>query len=261
MTFTHLRTVRGSAGSGFQSPWTPTDVPRSQVFPCTRVMEQSKCRQCSESISLHISVRHDSPLFVTMHQALLSGFNAGRKVPCIPWSDLINDPSSWVFPECTPVGFEWRDPSKMLLGEIFRLLDHWKDREAHGLEPLIWAPSCPLLQIAEKPERHSRRSRHARALDMQDSDEEVFVLPSDTYSDEDGPLSGHQYSAQESPPAILSDEEESTDSDTNLNYNREPLSDRSADPHASPYASGCAFEQYSYALLMISSRWWGILQF
>ncbi|KAI9429894.1 hypothetical protein H4582DRAFT_2064504 [Lactarius indigo] len=47
----------------------------------------------------------------------------------IPWGSLSSDPSAWIDEECIPYDFEWKDPSKIRIDEVFRLLDHWRDRQ------------------------------------------------------------------------------------------------------------------------------------
>lgn len=80
----------------------------------------------------------------------------------IPWAKLCQDPSSWIKPECAPDEFQWADPSKIRIGDVFRLIDHWRQRQAHGLKPLIWLSSCPLLEDAEQQSEHSRSSSSSR---------------------------------------------------------------------------------------------------
>ncbi|KAF8263366.1 hypothetical protein EI94DRAFT_1704048 [Lactarius quietus] len=70
------------------------------------------------------------------------GFITGRKNQVIPWGSLVNDPLTWIPQECIPDGFEWKDPSKIQIGEIFCLLDHWRDCQDQGHVPLTWVPSC-----------------------------------------------------------------------------------------------------------------------
>ena len=84
--------------------------------------------------------------------------------------------------ECIPDGFEWKDPSKIHVGEVFRLLDHWRDREDQGLEPLVWIQTSPLFKNANP---YARPVRCPEALDPHDSDEEVFVLPDSDEPDEE----------------------------------------------------------------------------
>ena len=97
------------------------------------------------------------------------------------------DPASWMMPDCIPDGFQWKDPSKIQIGEIFRLLAHWKARQDQDLDPLIWAPTCPLMQDGNNIGRRKRVIRQMRALDPPDSDEETFVLPMSDDIDADDP--------------------------------------------------------------------------
>ena len=87
------------------------------------------------------------------------------------------NPASWMLPECIPDGFEWKDPSKIQIGEIFHLLTHWKARQDQDLDPLIWSPTCPFMQDGNTIARRTRVARRIRALDPPGSDEETFVLP------------------------------------------------------------------------------------
>ena len=91
--------------------------------------------------------------------------------------------------ECIPGGFEWKDPSKIHVGEVFHLLDHWRDREDQGLEPLVWIQTSPPFKNTNP---YARPVRCPKALDPHDSDEEMFVLPD---SDEpcQGPSHGGSY--------------------------------------------------------------------
>jgi len=114
-----------------------------------------------------------------------SGFLTGKKMQIIPWGALVKDPSSWILDESIPDGFEWKDPSKIQIGEIFRLLDHWRDRKDQGLNPIIWVPTCPLFQDMDQSSKRVWNLWQARALDPQDSDEEVFVLPLSMESDDE----------------------------------------------------------------------------
>ncbi|KAH9167727.1 hypothetical protein EDB89DRAFT_1909818 [Lactarius sanguifluus] len=95
----------------------------------------------------------------------------------IPWGSLVKDPSSWISDECTPDHFEWKDPSKIQIGEVFRILDHWRHRQDQGIGPLMWVPTSPLFDNMDDPPRHGRSVQKARTLQSQGSDEEYFVLP------------------------------------------------------------------------------------
>src|ERR1700691_2123812 len=115
----------------------------------------------------------------------LLGFVTGMAKQVIPWGTLVKDPSSWISEECFPTGFEWNNPSKIQVGEIFRLLDHWRDRQDKSLDPLIWVPTCPLFQGAEDPATRGQTLQKTRVQQLPDSDEEVFILPSSEDSDWD----------------------------------------------------------------------------
>ena len=115
-----------------------------------------------------------------------SGFMTGNKKQVIPWGSLIKDPTSWIIAECIPDGFEWKDPSKIQVGEIFRLLDHWRDREDQGLDPLAWVLTSPLFKNTDRSSKDEQAFQSAKALDPHDSDEEVFVLSdSDAFDEEE----------------------------------------------------------------------------
>jgi hypothetical protein len=77
----------------------------------------------------------------------------------IPWSKLSSDPSAWITPECFPPDFQWADPSKIRVGQVFRLLDHWRQRQKSGLAPLIWNPSCELLTDVDQLSQQVRNQR------------------------------------------------------------------------------------------------------
>ena len=121
----------------------------------------------------------------------------GKKTQVIPWETLVKDPASFIIAECIPDGFEWKDPSKIQVGEVFRLLDHWRDREDQGSQPLVWLPTSPLFADIKQSSRHAQSIRQAAALEPQDSDEEVFVLPhSDEFDEEDDGNMSHDQSHQ-----------------------------------------------------------------
>ncbi|KAI9434764.1 hypothetical protein H4582DRAFT_2059889 [Lactarius indigo] len=94
----------------------------------------------------------------------------------IPWGSLSSDPSAWIDEECIPYDFEWKDPSKIRIDEVFRLLDHWRDRQDQGIDPLMWVPTCPLFNDTKQPTIHKRNIRCARPKQSDGSDEESFDL-------------------------------------------------------------------------------------
>ena len=128
--------------------------------------------------------------------------------------------------ECYPEGFAWADPSKIHKSEVFRLLDHWRQREKDGLTPLIWNRACELFNdgeicsrtigIKKQKEAHSSSTSPDGSLpsspdpypnsDEKDSEEEDFCadlakIPS---SDSDNPesvsSSDHQSPSPSPPP-------------------------------------------------------------
>jgi hypothetical protein len=89
----------------------------------------------------------------------------------------VTNPTLWITKDCIPEGYAWNDPSKIQIDEVFRLLDHWRTQEDAGLDPLIWALTCPLLKDLENTTKTVQAGRQAQVLQPADSDEEVFVLP------------------------------------------------------------------------------------
>ncbi|KAI9430604.1 hypothetical protein H4582DRAFT_2063619 [Lactarius indigo] len=94
----------------------------------------------------------------------------------IPWGSLSSDPSAWIDEECIPYDFEWKDPSKIRIDEVFCLLDHWRDRQDQGIDPLMWVPTCPLFNDTKQPTIHKRNIRRAQPKQSDGSDEESFDL-------------------------------------------------------------------------------------
>ncbi|KAI9447519.1 hypothetical protein H4582DRAFT_2051264 [Lactarius indigo] len=105
-----------------------------------------------------------------------SFFNSCAANQTIPWGSLSSDPSAWIDEECIPYDFEWKDPSKIQIDEVFRLLDHWRDRQDQGIDPLMWVPTCPLFNDTKQPTIHKRNIRRARPKQSDGSDEESFDL-------------------------------------------------------------------------------------
>jgi hypothetical protein len=101
------------------------------------------------------------------------GFISGKKKAIIPWAKVSMDPTSWINEECYPSGFQWADPSKIRVGQVFDLLGHWRQREAAGLSPLIWNHTCDLLADVE-PRSTCAQDRRQRPSDEDDSEEEDF---------------------------------------------------------------------------------------
>ena len=100
------------------------------------------------------------------------GFISGKKKAIIPWAKVAIDPTAWIEQECYPSGFKWADPSKIQVGQVFRLLDHWRQRQESGLTPLIWNPSCELLDGVEWWSEHIQSRRD---LESDGDSEENFA--------------------------------------------------------------------------------------
>jgi hypothetical protein len=99
------------------------------------------------------------------------GFKSRKTKVTIPWAKLCQDPASWISSDSAPDGFQWADPSKIRIGEVFRLFTHWRHRKEAGLEALEWVPSCPLLDDSEQPSRLGRGQRTDKHHSNQTDDE------------------------------------------------------------------------------------------
>ncbi|KAH9163430.1 hypothetical protein EDB89DRAFT_1912659 [Lactarius sanguifluus] len=145
----------------------------------------------------------------------------------IPWGSLVKDPSSWIIDECTPDHFEWKDPSKIQIGEVFHILDHWRHRQDQGISPLMWVPTSPLFDNMDDPPRRGRSVRKARTLQSQGSDEEYFVLPNSQDSDQEDNKTGSVKPSDDSSNDDSFDKTDATkspdDSDDDLSENKMAL--------------------------------------
>jgi hypothetical protein len=172
-----------------------------------------------------------------------TGFTTGRKKAFIPWGLLVKDPLTFITKECTPDGFEWKDPSKIRIREVFRLLYHWRSRQDEGLLPLVWVPTCSLFQDQDEPSSHPRHSQKSKANDSNDSDEEQFHLPSfGECGDDDNADEGGQYSGGNEPKEHFSsgrqssfeEHEDNADADHGANYDSENEPDYSTSSCGQP---------------------------
>jgi hypothetical protein len=111
-----------------------------------------------------------------------SGFVSGKKKAKIPWSKVSGNPSAWISEECYPTGFQWVDPSKICVGQVFQLLDHWRQRQKGGLTPLIWNPTCELLIDVDQLSQHVRNQQQTQAGPSHSNEREDS---NDTSSDEE----------------------------------------------------------------------------
>ena len=174
----------------------------------TKIVQSMLREYCTEHIR--------EILFTSFGKKLMckSGFKTGKRLQSIPWGAFVKDPSSWMNNECFPPSFQWKDPSKIQIGEVFCLLDHWWDCKSRDLDTIIWVPTCPLFHIQDSSKRirstHQARVRQREAL--QNSNEEFFDLPSsstglsdnDDYESEVNNSSSHDEGQEESDGAVPS---------------------------------------------------------
>jgi hypothetical protein len=123
------------------------------------------------------------------------GFISGKKKAIIPWAKVTMNPSAWMHEECYPSGFLWADPSKIRVGQVFHLLDHWRQRKESGLTPLIWNSSCELLADVEHHSKDVRNRRQTQNDHSFDSDEEE-----ENYANELAKISENDSESRSPPP-------------------------------------------------------------
>ena len=132
------------------------------------------------------------------------GFQSGNKKQAIPQGTLVRDPFSWITEACMPDDFEWKDPLKIQIGEIFHLLDHQKDRQDLDLDPIIWVPTCCLLHDANGSYNCAQNICTAPPQLREESDEEVFSLPYSEDIDENN-ISSHDDESSNRPSSDIRD--------------------------------------------------------
>jgi hypothetical protein len=165
----------------------------------------------------------------------LLGYVSGRKKEIIPWAKLCQDASSWIKPECTPDGFQWADPSKIRINDVFRLLDHWRQRQEHQLEPLIWVSSCPLLQGVEQPSEHNRGRRRRQDHHFSLTDDEGSEGSSDSSSfDGKSDNEAGANSEDSTDPRSNNRADPKSDENTSMHGEQEDA-DMTSPPHASTF--------------------------
>ncbi len=125
-----------------------------------------------------------------LHKCAL-GYISGKRKAIVPWAKVATDPTAWIDEECYPPGFKWADPSKIQVGQVFRLLDHWRQRQNSGLTPLIWNPSCGLLANTNRRSEHIRSRRDPDS--NHDSGEENFASQLDKIVENDSEPEQTQY--------------------------------------------------------------------
>ena len=106
----------------------------------------------------------------------------------VPWAKVCRRPSDWVLEECYPEGFTWADPSKIQKAEVFRLLEHWRQREKDGLTALIWNPSCEMFddgEICSRTIRIRKRKEVPSSPDSSASSRQDLDSPEKNSEEED----------------------------------------------------------------------------
>ena len=133
----------------------------------------------------------------------------------LPWAKVIKNPTAWIDEECYPAGFEWADPSKIRIGKVFELLDHWRQRRQSGLDPIIWNRSCEILADCDESAEpvHSRRPRSSkRTLESIPDDED--------FSEELARISTHD--SESHPPRRTHEESQARESGSALTGSESP---------------------------------------
>ena len=209
-----------------------------QPSPMQMGIMPRRCRWCSEIILLPTSV--SCLLIISAVCATVAlGYVSGKKKATIPWAKLSQDPSSWIKPECVPDGFQWADPSKLRIGDVFDLLNHWRQRKQDHLEPLIWVSSCPLLKDVEQPSKHRRapKRRQGHNTDVGGSSDSSDSESSSTSSSDDSSTSDANHSA------LPNSDDNSTEDEESENFNLEV-----SPPHSlsSPQGSGIIILSLAY---------------
>ncbi|KAI9430115.1 hypothetical protein H4582DRAFT_2087529 [Lactarius indigo] len=132
--------------------------------------------QCFAKDTVKECPKRDLSKTITTPIPLVFNADGFPELPTVVSHDGYPDPSAWIEEECIPYDFEWKDPSKIRIDEVFRLLDHWRDRQDQGIDPLMWVPTCPLFNDTRQPTIHKRNIRRARPKQSDGSDEESFDL-------------------------------------------------------------------------------------
>ncbi|KAI9444445.1 hypothetical protein BJY52DRAFT_1228837 [Lactarius psammicola] len=176
----------------------------------------------------------------------LLGYVSGKKKATISWAKLSQNPPSWIKTEYVSDGFQWADPSKLHIGNVFKLLKHWRQRKQDCLEPLIWVSSCPLLKDVKQPSKHCQapKQQQGHDTDVGDSNDSSDLESSATSSSNDPSSSNANHSA------LPNSDDNSTEDEESENFNLE-----NSPPHSlsSPQASNM------FILSLIYMKWCLIL--
>ncbi|KAI9438460.1 hypothetical protein BJY52DRAFT_1229805 [Lactarius psammicola] len=133
--------------------------------------------------------------------------------------------------QCVPDGFQWADPLKLHIGNVFDLLNHWRQRKQDHLEPLIWVSSCPLLKDVKQPSKHRQAPKRRQGHDTD------VGGPNDSSDSESSPTSSSDdpSSSDANHSALPNSDDNSTEDEESENFDLEV-----SPPHllSSPQASG-----------------------
>ena len=117
--------------------------------------------------------------------------------------------------ECYLEGFSWVDPLKLWNAQVFQLLDHWRQHEEDGLDPIVWNPQCKAFAGIETRRQQKRPSS----------------------SESESPHEQRESSSSSTPRQALSDrqsEEENYDDDLRKIMDKDTSSNHSPSPSPSP---------------------------
>ena len=92
----------------------------------------------------------------------------------IPWTKIVKNPTAWIDEDCYPEGFEWADPSKIRIGKVYELFDHWRSRRESGFPPIKWNRSCEFMVGVDESAKqvHNPRLRGSKHTPESGSDED-----------------------------------------------------------------------------------------
>jgi hypothetical protein len=139
----------------------------------------------------------------------------GQKKLQIPWGKLAKEPSKWLKKKSYPQDFQWRDPSKIKVDDLFTLIAHWRARVSRGRKTLVWVKSSPFFKGVQGTSRQARVFRQ-RSPVVRESSQEFFDIPSFSNVKEDDE-SPEEEEENESP-----DEEEENESPDEEEENESP---------------------------------------
>ncbi|KAF8265470.1 hypothetical protein EI94DRAFT_1702459 [Lactarius quietus] len=125
----------------------------------------------------------------------------------IPWAKVTMDLTAWINEECYPPGFQWVDPSKIWVNEVFHLFDNGRQPKQSRFNPIIWNPSL------HSSNNHEPRRNSAEEEDFGPAMARVFeddMKPQDSLSP---PVSSIPSKRTPSAPGPMGSEEDVPDAD------------------------------------------------